>query len=279
MTGIKTFPSKTRERIRRLSDYMVREVLNETFVCRSFKQCRESCGLGTFYEGQLHHVGRHYDLEIDRKPTRVAIVGQEYGTGPNLVSLDARYQMIRASSAKGFRGRNPHMKGTTTLLRLLLRRHPGVDDANEQLLPDTGIHIFDGFALVNFLLCSVISSPRESPLAVARFRGAAPGLSSRTMRKNCTDHFRQVIAILDPTIIIAQGIGVRRWLGTAYDIPFHRGPIDPSRIGSADLLTFVHPSARSEHCWGNSLESDYLRRTVIPAVSEYLGSATCAQAF
>ena len=270
MITIRSFPDHTRERVARLSDYLVREVLNEGFVCRSHDQCRASCSRREFYEGQLHHVGQHFDLEIDGTPTRIIIVGQEYGTGPAQVSLEGRSEMIRASATKGFRGRNPHMQGTTTLLRLLFRRDPGDDDSNEQVLLERPFHIFEGFALVNYLLCSAIESLRDVRLDLVNFRGAARGLSTRTMRQNCKIHFRKVIEILDPTVIIAQGIGVRRWIGSAFELPFDRGPTDPNGIGRAHLLTFVHPSAPIQICWGRSLRSEYLRQTVVPTVTNLI---------
>ena len=255
-------PDRTLERTAQLSQYLRAEVLNERFLCRSYDVCRASCSDRVFYEGQLPHVGQHYDLQVDGKPTRIVVVGQEYGHGPALVRLEGRAAMIRDAAAKGFRGRNPHMKGTTTILRLLLHRNAGDDALNEQLFPNSAVHIFEGFALVNYLLCSAIESSRG--LGV----GGAKGLSSPKMRQNCASHFRQTIEILDATIIIAQGIGVGKWIKKAYKLA-DRGPIDI--IGNAKLLTLVHPSARS-HCWGNSLRSEYLRNTVVPAIARLLES-------
>ena len=49
------------------------------------------------------------------------------------------------------------MRGTTLPRRLLLGREPGTDAEGERLLDG---HIFDGFALVNFLLCSALKQER-----------------------------------------------------------------------------------------------------------------------
>ena len=53
--------------------------------------------------------------------------------------------MIDGSAGKGFQGRNPHMRGTTSILRLLLDRCPGTDDEGERLFgEDKGTaHIFE----------------------------------------------------------------------------------------------------------------------------------------
>jgi hypothetical protein len=255
---------RTLERTAQLSQYLRAEVLNERFLCRSYDVCRASCSDRVFYEGQLPHVGQHYDLQVDGKPTRIVIVGQEYGHGPALVRLEGRAAMIRDAAAKLFRGRNPHMKGTTTILRLLLRRNPGDDALNEQLFPNSAVHIFEGFALVNYLLCSAIESSRDLSTG-----GGAKGLSSSKMRQNCASHFRQTIETLDPTIIIAQGIGVGKWIKKAYKLA-DRGPIDIIEIGNAKLPTLVHPSARSHKCWGNSLRSEYLWNIVVPAIARLL---------
>jgi hypothetical protein len=146
-------PDRTLERTAQLSQYLRAEVLNERFLCRSYDVCRASCSDRVFYEGQLPHVGQHYDLQVDGKPTRIVIVGQEYGHGPALVRLEGRAAMIRDAAAKGFRGRNPHMKGTTTILRLLLHRNAGDDALNEQLFPNSAVHIFEGFARLS-TICS-----------------------------------------------------------------------------------------------------------------------------
>lgn len=255
-----SFPERTKARIEQLSAYVAREVLSGdgSFVCRHYQECRNSCRELCFYEGQLHHVGRHYDLEVDGKPTRIVFVGQEYGHPPSRVNLEERHEMIAEDSrSNGFRGRNPHMKGTTTLLRLLLGREPGIDPEGEQLLPS--VHLFDGFALVNYLLCSAVG------------RSSRHGLSSQIMRKNCASHFQRSIEILDPTIIVAQGISVRGWIEEPLGLPpweRERGPIEKVSTGTtqATLLTFAHPSARGYGMWGNSPTSQYVQEIVVPTI-------------
>jgi hypothetical protein len=119
----------TRKRVAKLRKYMDREVLSsDGFVCTKFAECRKSARKGgsTFSQGQLSHVGKFYDLSMGRRPVRVMVVGQEYGTSRGLVNLDERYRQITRSGrflrfkADGAHpARNPHMRGTTSALRLL----------------------------------------------------------------------------------------------------------------------------------------------------------------
>ncbi len=89
---IKSNPIKTQERIRQLGDYMQSHVLfgESDFICRHRDRCRVSHDGKSFYEGQLSHVGKHYDLVVDDSPMRIVLVGQEYGNGPSHVTLAHR---------------------------------------------------------------------------------------------------------------------------------------------------------------------------------------------
>jgi hypothetical protein len=52
------------------------------------------------------------------------------------------------------------------------------------------------------------------------------------MRRNCSSHFRAAVEILEPTVIVAQGIRVREWMGIALDVPAGEdGGIEWARIG------------------------------------------------
>ena len=78
---------------------------------------------------------------------------------------------------------------------------------NDSLGEDNGTaHIFDGFAIVNALLCSAVKKPPAG-------RNAGKGASSRLMRNNCARHFCRTMEILEPTVIVAEGQGVRSWIG------------------------------------------------------------------
>jgi hypothetical protein len=80
--GLRSDPSCTAARIRRLESYMDRSVLSPSreFICRHYDECLGSIRPGDlFREGLLSHVGHHYDLTLEGKALRVVVVGQEYG--------------------------------------------------------------------------------------------------------------------------------------------------------------------------------------------------------
>ena len=164
----------------------------------------------------MSHVGRRFDLRVDGRPLRIVVVGQESGLpkDPQLqrlasrVSLDDRYLQIHDSAGvkrryytePGHQGRNPHMRGTTSALRVIFGKGLGADHAGEFIHPAGGkpFHIFDGFALVNRLLCS--AGPPQS----------SQGRPTRTMFQNCATHFAATMSILQPTLVISQGRAVAK---------------------------------------------------------------------
>jgi len=258
----------TRMRQARLRAYFGAHVLNgHGFVCRHSAVCASSCRAGvTFYPVQLPHVGSHYDLLRDGRPFRVVMVGQEAGHG-DAVDLAQRRALIRARIDDTFSARNAHMAGTTSLLRLLFGRDPGIDRDGEFLdLQGERVHLFEAFALVNFLLCSAVEGRADR----TGRREGGKGRSSPTMRRNCAAHFRAAIDILEPTVVVAQGFDVRRWIGRAYGWPrWTREPVERVDVGGRRtlLLSFAHPSASGRYgWWGRSPRSPYLSETVAPAI-------------
>jgi hypothetical protein len=150
------------------------------------------------------------------------------------------------------------MRGTTSLLRLLLGRGLGSDYPGEFVkVSDEPVHVFEAFALANFLLCSAVSTPDGES-----FHGGQRGRSTRAMREGCAEHFRATLTLLQPTILIAQGRAVRRWLGTVLDdvepIPGTL-PLERVRFGNgrAVLASFVHPSAPTRDNWGANASQPY----------------------
>jgi hypothetical protein len=82
---------RTTERISQLESYMARSVLGgKSFVCTSWRECESSIGLGcTFKEGQMSHVGKHFDLSRDGRDLRIVVVGQEVaGKGKPHTTMD-----------------------------------------------------------------------------------------------------------------------------------------------------------------------------------------------
>ena len=266
-------PAATRRRIAALDEYMSRDVLGPGgFVCSSFASCRASHD-GSFFEGQLHHVGRHYDMSVDGTPLRVVIVGQEYGNGPSRVARAARShdvvtltgQRKRFFREGGFPGRNPHMRGTSSLLRLLFGHQLGSDyDGEFVRLDNEPVHIFELFALANFLLCSAIKTGQGA-------EGSKRGDSTATMRRNCGTHFSEMLAVLEPTLVIAQGRGVRRWMEPLVEVLGSvSATVERVKVGSSAFLlaSFTHPSVPSRDNWGTDDRRPYLLNVVAPTVRD-----------
>lgn len=256
-------------RQRQLEQYLDAHVLQgRHFLCPSFKECRDSHP-SDFYHGQLHHVGSHYDLLADGHPFRVAVVGQEYGGPPSCVSLSKRSGDIAVGSGRESRfkadgvhpPRNPHMRGTTSVLRLLFGIPLGTDHEREFIVVDrVRVHLFDAFALTNYLLCSAVSPGSGSE-----------GKSTIAMRRNCRTHFRRTLEILAPTIIIVQGLSFWPSVKAAFDsVAQLNGPLHEARLGKNPHLVavFSHPSAPGTKNWGMHDHTDYLLEVVVPTVRE-----------
>ena len=251
-----------------LGEYVQAHLLSaeKSFVCSRYPECRASRSNYPFHPGQMSHVGRNYDLEMDGRPMRIVLVGQEYGREFECVDLAQRSRLIAKSADAGFgKDRNPHMKGVASTLRLLLGRELGDDDAGEQLLDG---HIFDAFALVNYLLCTTLKEVRGNN---ARFSGK--GYSSPRMQRNCAPHFLRTMEILEPTIIVVHGLALRRWIANALPLP-ERGPaVEVVEIAGqpVSLLTFAHPSAGGRYgWWGATPQKPYLCDFVAPTIRDYL---------
>ena len=237
-----------------------------SFICRSYGECRASRTGFPFHEGQMNHVGRHYDLEVEDRAMRIVVLGQEYGQARECVDLAGRSEMLDVSARAGFRGRNPHMKGVTSTMRLLLGRKLGEDEEGERLFDG---HIFDGCAQVNYLLCTALDRPRSRDA-----HGGGRGNSSLAMQRNCAPHFLRTMEILDPTVIVVHGLGLRRWMVNALPHPPDGKIAEIVEIAGrpVDLLTFTHPSAGGHSgWWGTTPRTRYLRETVAPAIRDYLG--------
>ncbi|WP_416957896.1 hypothetical protein ACNKF0_09745 [Nocardioides sp. T5] len=271
----------TRSRIARLNRYVESNLLSDgQFICPSYQQCRNSRHQGgAFREGIMSHVGRRFDLTLDGEPLRIAVVGQESGLakGPSAarylsgVTMETRYQQVvngsglahRYYAQDGYPGRNPHMRGTTTALRLLLGTGLGTDYEGEFVLPTKGrrFHLFDGFALVNRLLCS------------AGPPGGSQGRPTGTMARNCGAHFSATLSILEPTIVILQGTKVAKWA---------TGVLAPERVHTEHLYEaildgrrvvvcrFSHPSAHGTIRWGDRPDAPYVANVVAPTLQAAL---------
>jgi hypothetical protein len=269
----------TRNRLGRLRKYVEANLLNQgDFVCAAQEGCRSSCRPGdSFREGTMSHVGRRFDLRLDGKPLRIVVVGQESGwpKDPQLqplarrVSLDDRYRHIHGTTGLQRRyyaeadhpARSTHMRGTTSALRLIFGKGLGSDHAGEFIRPRSGkvFHLFDGFAMVNRLLCSA-GPPQTSQ-----------GRPTSTMFRNCRSHFAATMAILEPTLLISQGRLVGKWVNQllppdhAHGTYLHEAHREYGRVL---VCTFSHPSAHGSLRWGDRLDAPYLTDVVAPTLDK-----------
>jgi hypothetical protein len=155
------------------------------------------------------------------------------------------------------------MRGTTSALRLIFSKGLGADWDDEWVQPSNGrsFHIFDGFALVNRLLCSA-SPPKSSQ-----------GRPTPTMLANCLEHFEATLEILQPTLIVLQGGLVAESVTAA--LPATRRRSDylyetEFSGGRALVCAFSHPSAQGALRWGDTLSSPYLGQVVAPTLRRAL---------
>lgn len=123
------------------------------------------------------------------------------------------------------------------------------------------VHLYNMFALVNFLLCSAIASGESE-------RGSKHGRSTPTVHANCARHFVRTIEILQPTLVVAQGKETAQWLTPNLK---DEAAVSPTlrwvRIGNhlTLLATFSHPSAQGEYSWAD-LSRPYLHDVVTPTI-------------
>jgi hypothetical protein len=262
---------ETRTRYEAVSRYLSASVMSKAgFCCTNFEACKASHP-DNFSEGQLHYVGRRYALVESGRPLRLVVVGQEFGEAVSLVTMDSRREQIeasgfehrfKASTVDGHRfpARNPHMRGTTSLLRLLVGGKPGADFDGEHLtLADgTRVHLFECFALVNYLLCG------------AHAGQTARGNSTRIMKDHCRGHFKKVIELLAPSVVIIQSEGFKKMVFKAFDqIDLIAERLYRARIGETTFLVCAlsHPSSHGTTNWGTNESGTYLLNVVAPCVA------------
>ncbi len=259
---------RTETRLARLKDYMDSNVLaGKQFICGSWGECEGSSNPDcSFTEGQLSHLGKHFDLLKDGQPIRVVVVGQEVGaSGHPRTTLPERYRTIHDGSGMNKRfvsdgdhkSRNPHMKGTTLALRAIFGTGSGTERDGEFInVDDRNVHLFDCFALVNRLICS------------AHLTGTSTGKSTRTMLRNCERHFQATLEILEPTIVVTQGIKVWRWSKNVL-VPVKQPTENLFQCELAGrrvmVAAFTHPSAWGPDRW-DSPQSTYFKETVRPTL-------------
>lgn len=261
----------TSDRLDRLRRYMDEHVFGDSgFVCRYAEQCERSAlhdrwGARredrAFTAGQLSHLGDHYDLAEAGSPLRTLVIAMETGGSDGGISLETRRGQLQESASKSYSGRNPHMRGTVSALRIVAGRELGPDPAGEWIdVGDRQVHLFDAYAMANVRLCS------------ATVKGTTESRATRTMTENCIGHLVETVRLLEPRLCIVQGIPVAAALRT---VSTEVERISPSlarvRLGGEETLlaTFTHPSAkRTAYHWGRLTTVPYLHEIVVPTLRE-----------
>lgn len=260
----------TVRRVEKLRQYMGAQVLGSSgkCVCRKLGSCRRAVmfdGRGatrpevSFAAGQLSHVGRHYDLTLGGKPCRILVIAMDTVRPRAHVTLDQRHAEVMTSAELSFTDRNPHMKGTTSALRLAVGRKPGADREGEQLRMSgvrQPVHLFDAYAMANLRLCSATADGARS-------------LSDATMSRNCLPHLAETIKLLEPTLCIVQGVQVHKVLtelmGRRRQVAPH---LEQARVAGVGTLVaaFTNPSAWGKLRWGGLNGVPYLYEIVAPTL-------------
>lgn len=205
-------PARTALRVRQYDHYMRANVLDTAgdFVCTSGGACRDAARAVhpgcSFYGGQLGYIGDHYDLSVSGTPWRMLFVGMELGgTIAPYSRIDRPTRSADHTRAFMPGNRNPHMKGVMLGVRYALGLGAYEDPESEWLrLGDRTsdrAHALECYALMNARLCSATSKPRSN---------ASAGVNAMT--RNCFEHLRAVIEILEPSLVVIQGKGLWREL-------------------------------------------------------------------
>jgi hypothetical protein len=184
-----------------LADYLAHAVDDgERLVCESASLCRSSMRAGQqLVEGQLSHVGDHYELSSDGLALRIVVVSKQVGgsldhgrdRGHEHVSVARRSEQVESAKYGAMpHPRTSHMVGTELALKILLGGDAG--GPATLVIGHNRPHVFDCMALVNSTLCS-------------RAGDNSGGEGSRTMFGECRRHLAETMTILAPTIVLAQG--------------------------------------------------------------------------
>lgn len=201
-------------------------------------------------------TSEHYDLVENGRPLHILIVGMEMGTDEERVSLERRTEQIQVSVGLTLNRRNPHMRGVTHALRLILGRAPGTDRIGELLDLDPPTHVFNACATTNVRLCSAYADNRKSK-------------GTPLMTRRCLRHLAETIRILEPTVVVTQStrIDLSPVVERREKLRPHLSRVDVR--GTRTLLAeFSHPTAQGDLRWGGLTTVPYLYETVVPVLQD-----------
>lgn len=250
-------------RYNRLNEYLISALYEEErFTCAHHRSCAASCKGGKVLQtGEAPGVGPCYSLIVDGKPLRIVVVGISVGWESGTVSgkiLHSLEQRTNGVHNETFLPSNPHMKGTILALQTLFGQEAYVNKDGHHSKELFGVRIKSGlvnlsmcYAMVNRVACSVgpVPSRRDATKAV--------------LHQNCEQHFRNYLNILEPTVVIVQGIHIQLPAGLA---------ANDTAISPPFVFQFTHPRA-GRYRWSTH-RNRYYQDTVAPRllnIARYYG--------
>lgn len=270
-------PDRTRQRIAELDEYLTSSVFGaHGFVCASGASCSSAAlkRSADFYEGQLSHVGLHYDMYEDGSPLRVLVLGMEMGRPDRHISMETRRRQQDEAIGMAFSTRHAHMLGTTSALRAAFGRGLGNDRVGE-LLPLTNDpepqHVMQCYALVNKRLCSAVR-PVDSSKGRRYQAEKVPA-----MDRACLPHLAATVRILEPTLVILQSRALRTLINPhikcAERIDTANEWLEYAEFAgvSTVIANFSHPAAHFPYNWGSSHRNVYAIDVVEPTLKTARG--------
>ena len=245
---------------KRLEEYFSGNVMgpgpNFRFRCIHEADCRCSAEKKkgySFHPGQLSYVGDGYAVEIDGIPMRILVVAMQVGSD-KVIDMHRRSEQMDKRKHQCKKDRNEHMQGVTEVLQVLFGLDPG---GPEKINEDS--HVFDVFAMANSVLCSKLKPGRKR---TGRKRSGSP---TDKMLTNCREYLRQTIVLLEPTIIVSQGIPPKKSLEKLADryehvhdwpsrVKVNGGPAAPVTVARVTVgnvqavwCSLYHPALRGDY--------------------------------
>lgn len=155
--------------VKSLVDFYERNgiVPGDDFACPNFEKCFPQGKSGEFSHGMQCHIGHEYGHSL-----KVVIVSLDCGAGGADVIEKRTSNVENAENHK-----NPHMKGTITLLEDLY----GINDSSEAV---------QLYAMINSAKCC---------------RSGSANQMGQTFHCNCSAYKLHEIELLDPQVVVFQG--------------------------------------------------------------------------
>ena len=198
--------------------YAKKGLLTRQFQCQYASACKEAakCELS---QGAEAHVGSRYGENL-----RVVVVSLD--TGGDSYSMEKRRSELEA--IRPGEKLNPHMRGTTELLKAIYSIKAENDGRNP----------YELYAMINAAKCSRKdeNSNRQAP---------------RDLFQNCSGYVEPELACLAPQLIVTQGTNARLWPGS-------QGELSDAHWSILAKWVAGQSAERVVHDWLCSLAKEYL---------------------